>query len=245
MNNMASDSSTTPHPGEAHLQNVGQRLNWLRAGVLGANDGIVSTAGVVVGVAAATPNNVLAIATAGIAAVVAGAFSMAGGEYVSVSTQRDTEKALIAKERWELETMPEEELEELTELYRQRGLSDDLAHQVAVQLTETDALAAHAEVELGIDHEEFTSPWAAAVSSFIAFAVGALIPLIMILLPVGGHRVWIAALAVVIGLFLTGWISAALGGAPRGRAILRNVVMGSATMIATYAIGALFGVAIG
>lgn len=122
MNNMASDSSTTPHPGESHLQNVGQRLNWLRAGVLGANDGIVSTAGVVIGVAAATPNNVLAIATAGIAAVVAGAFSMAGGEYVSVSTQRDTEKALIAKERWELETMPEEELEELTELYRQRGL---------------------------------------------------------------------------------------------------------------------------
>ncbi|HJE50479.1 MAG TPA: VIT family protein [Tessaracoccus flavescens] len=245
MNNMASDSSTTPHPGEAHLQNVGQRLNWLRAGVLGANDGIVSTAGVVIGVAAATPNNVLAIATAGIAAVVAGAFSMAGGEYVSVSTQRDTEKALIAKERWELETMPEEELEELTELYRQRGLSDDLAHQVAVQLTEKDALAAHAEVELGIDHEEFTSPWAAAVSSFIAFTVGALIPLIMILLPVGGHRVWIAAIAVVIGLFLTGWISAALGGAPRGRAILRNVVMGSATMIATYLIGALFGVAVG
>lgn len=242
---MASDSSTTPHPGEAHLQNVGQRLNWLRAGVLGANDGIVSTAGVVIGVAAATPNNVLAIATAGIAAVVAGAFSMAGGEYVSVSTQRDTEKALIAKERWELETMPEEELEELTELYRQRGLSDDLAHQVAVQLTEKDALAAHAEVELGIDHEEFTSPWAAAVSSFIAFTVGALIPLIMILLPVGGHRVWIAAIAVVIGLFLTGWISAALGGAPRGRAILRNVVMGSATMIATYLIGALFGVAVG
>ena len=107
---MASDSSTTPHPGEAHLQNVGQRLNWLRAGVLGANDGIVSTAGVVIGVAAATPNNVLAIATAGIAAVVAGAFSMAGGEYVSVSTQRDTEKALIAKERWELETMPVDEL---------------------------------------------------------------------------------------------------------------------------------------
>lgn len=227
------------------MMNVGQRLNWLRAGVLGANDGIVSTAGVVIGVAAAAPNNVLAIATAGIAAVVAGAFSMAGGEYVSVSTQRDTEKAMIAKEKWELETMPAEELEELAGLYRQRGLSDELAHQVAVELTAKDALAAHAELELGIDHEQFTSPWAAAISSFIAFAVGALIPLVMILLPFGEQRVWIAALAVVVGLFLTGWVSAALGGAPRGKAILRNVVMGSATMVATYLIGLLFGVAVG
>lgn len=241
---MTPRSSDTHHPGEAHLQDIGQRLNWLRAGVLGANDGIVSTAGVVIGVAAAAPNNVLAIATAGIAAIVAGAFSMAGGEYVSVSTQRDTEQALIAKEKWELETMPDEELEELAGLYRQRGLSDELAHQVAVELTANDALAAHAEVELGIDHEEFTSPWAAALSSFVAFAAGALIPLVMILLPLGEHRIWVAAVAVVLGLFLTGWISAALGGAPRGRAVLRNVVMGSATMIATYLIGLLFGVAI-
>lgn len=241
---MTPRSSDTHHPGEAHLQDIGQRLNWLRAGVLGANDGIVSTAGVVIGVAAAAPNNVLAIATAGIAAIVAGAFSMAGGEYVSVSTQRDTERALIAKEMRELETMPDEELEELASLYRQRGLSGELAHQVAVELTANDALAAHAEVELGIDHEEFTSPWAAALSSFVAFAVGALIPLVMILLPLGEHRIWVAAVAVVIGLFLTGWISAALGGAPRGRAILRNVVMGSATMIATYLIGLLFGVAV-
>ncbi|MGF3054660.1 VIT1/CCC1 transporter family protein [Microbacterium sp. YY-03] len=242
---MTSEQPTPPHLGEFHSGNVGQRLNWLRAGVLGANDGIVSTAGVVIGVAAATPNNVLAIATAGIAAVVAGAFSMAGGEYVSVSTQRDTEKALLAKEKWELETMPEEELEELAGLYRDRGLSDELAHHVAVELTAKDALAAHAEVELRIDHEELTSPWAAAISSFISFAVGALIPLVMILLPLGEHRVWVAAVSVVFGLFLTGWISAALGGAPRGRAILRNIVMGSATMIATYLIGLLFGVAVG
>lgn len=242
---MARKTAPQAHPGEPHDRGTGQRLNWLRAGVLGANDGIVSTAGVVIGVAAATPNNVLAIATAGSAAVVAGAFSMAGGEYVSVSTQRDTEKALIAKEKWELETIPQEELEELAGFYRQRGLSDDLAHQVAVELTAKDALAAHAEVELGIDPEEFTSPWAAAVSSFVSFALGALIPLVMILLPFGENRVWIAAVAVVIGLFLTGWISAALGGAPRGRAILRNVVMGSATMIATYLIGLLFGVAVG
>ncbi|MGX1751050.1 VIT1/CCC1 transporter family protein [Glutamicibacter protophormiae] len=236
--------SAVQHPGEAHVgDNVGQRLNWLRAGVLGANDGIVSVAGVVVGVAAATPGNLAAIATAGIAALVAGAFSMAGGEYVSVSTQRDTERALIAKEKRELREQPEEELEELAGLYRQRGLSAELAKQVAQELTAHDALAAHAEVELGIDPDELTSPWHAALSSFIAFTVGALIPLAMILLPVGSE-ILNTALAVVLGLLLTGWISARLGGAPLPPAILRNVLMGSATMAATYLIGLLFGVAV-
>lgn len=236
--------SAVQHPGEAHVgDNVGQRLNWLRAGVLGANDGIVSVAGVVVGVAAASPGNLAAIATAGIAALVAGAFSMAGGEYVSVSTQRDTERALIAKEKRELREQPEEELEELAGLYRQRGLSAELAKQVAQELTAHDALAAHAEVELGIDPDELTSPWHAALSSFIAFTVGALIPLAMILLPVGSE-ILNTALAVVLGLLLTGWISARLGGAPLLPAILRNVLMGSATMAATYLIGLLFGVAV-
>lgn len=238
------DANVKPHEDEQHATNTGQKLNWLRAGVLGANDGIVSTAGVVIGVAGATPHNVAAIATAGIAALVAGAFSMAGGEYVSVSTQRDTEKALIAKEKWELENMPEEEREELADLYRQRGLSEHLAHQVAEELMAKDALAAHAEIELGIDPDHYTSPWAAAASSFVSFTVGALIPLIMILLPVGEHRIWIAAAAVVLGLFLTGLISATLGGAPRGRAIIRNVLMGSATMVATYLIGLAFGTAV-
>lgn len=233
------------HADEPHGSDTSKRLNWLRAGVLGANDGIVSVAGVVIGVAGAAPNNVFAIAMAGVAAVVAGAFSMAGGEYVSVSTQRDTEKALIAKEKWELETMPEAEIEELAGLYRQRGLSAPLAQQVALELTAKDALAAHAEVELGIDPEDFTSPWAAAVSSFVAFTLGALIPLVVMLLPLDEHRIWVTAAAVVVGLFLTGLISATLGGAPRGRAILRNVVMGAATMIATYVIGTLFGTAVG
>lgn len=223
---------------------IGQRLNWLRAGVLGANDGVVSTAGVVIGVAGAAPGNVPAIATAGIAALVAGAFSMAGGEYVSVSTQRDTERALIAKKKRELSQHPEEELQRLARFYRHRGISEGLAAQVAQELTDHDALAAHAEVDLGIDPEELTSPWAAAFSSFVAFTVGALIPLVMILLPLGVHRIWAAAAAVVLGLLLTGWISAALGEAPRGRAILRNVAMGSLTMAATYLIGALFGVAV-
>ncbi|MEA4944813.1 MAG: VIT family protein [Propionicimonas sp.] len=233
------------HPGEPHRAGINQRLNWLRAGVLGANDGIVSTAGVVIGVAAAAPGNVLAMATAGLAALVAGAFSMAGGEYVSVSTQRDTEKALIAQEMQELADYPQEELLELAGFYRDRGLSADLAQQVAEELTAHDALAAHAEIELGIDHKEFTSPWAAAFSSFVAFSVGAAIPLAMILLPFGDHRIWAAVAAVVLGLFLTGWISASLGEAQRGRAIARNVLIGSLTMIATYAIGTLFGVATG
>lgn len=244
-------SATEPEPQpatvpthEPHDAKMGQKLNWLRAGVLGANDGIVSTAGVVIGVAAATPGNVFAIATAGLAALVAGAFSMAGGEYVSVSTQRDTEQAMIEQEKRELREQPEEELAELAGFYEQRGLSPQLAAEVAQELTAHNALAAHAEVELGIDPDDLTSPWAAALSSFIAFTAGALIPLVMILLPLGAHRVWIAALAVVIGLLLTGWISAALGQAPRLRAIARNVVMGSATMAATYGVGLLFGTAV-
>ncbi len=233
------------HLHESHADDkVGQRLNWLRAGVLGANDGIVSVAGVVVGVAAATPGNIVAIATAGIAALVAGAFSMAGGEYVSVSTQRDTEKAMITQEIRELKEQPAAELAELTGMYRKRGLSAGLARQVAVELTARDALAAHAEVELGIDPEELTSPWVAALSSFVAFTVGALIPLAMILLPFG-NAVVLTAASVVIGLFLTGLISAKLGKAPVLPAILRNVVMGSATMLATYLIGLAFGVALG
>lgn len=232
------------HPGEQHAGGTGQKLNWLRAGVLGANDGIVSTAGVVIGVAGATPHNLTAIATAGLAALVAGAFSMAGGEYVSVSTQRDTEKALIAKEKWELENLPVEEHEELADLYHQRGLSGPLAHQVADELMAKDALAAHAEMELGIDPDNYTNPWAAAGSSFVSFTVGALIPLIVILLPFGSYRIWITAAAVIMGLFLTGWISATLGGAARGRAVIRNILMGSATMVATYIIGMVFGTAV-
>ena len=224
---------------------IGQKLNWLRAGVLGANDGIVSVAGVVIGVAAATPGNVIAIATAGIAALVAGAFSMAGGEYVSVSTQRDTERSLIAQTKAALEEDPAGELTKLRGYLEDRGVRAELAEQVAGELTERDALGAHAELELGLDPDEYTSPWVAAISSFIAFTIGGIIPLVMILLPLGDSRVWAAGLAVLVGLLLTGWISSALGESPRMRAILRNVLMGSATMVATYVIGLLFGVAVG
>lgn len=236
-------TASAEHQAEPHGAGLGARLNWLRAGVLGANDGIVSVAGIVIGVAGAT-SNVKAIATAGVAGLVAGAMSMAGGEYVSVSTQRDTERAVLEKERWELENLAEEELAELTGLYQAKGLTPDLAHQVAAQLTEHDALRAHAEAELGINPDELTSPWAAAGASFLAFTVGALIPLLVILIPVGGWRTWLTVAAVLIGLTVTGFVSARLGGASAGRAVLRNVGMGAATMAFTWAVGKAFGTAV-
>jgi vacuolar iron transporter family protein len=238
-----SEPTEATHTDEPHTQNHGARLNWLRAGVLGANDGIVSTAGLVIGVAAATTDRG-AIFTVGLAGLAAGAMSMAAGEYVSVSTQRDTEQALLAKERHELREMPEEELAELTSLYEDRGLTPELAHQVAVQLTEHDALAAHAEVELGIDPNELTNPWHAAWASMIAFTVGAVLPLLAILLPPPGGRVPVTALAVVAALALTGWLSASLGGARMRPAIVRNVAGGVLAMVVTYGIGSLVGLSI-
>ena len=163
-------TSISDHPAEPHAGAISSKLNWLRAGVLGANDGIVSTAGIVVGVAAATLERG-PIFTAGIAGLAAGALSMALGEYVSVSTQRDTEKALLAKERRELKEQPEAELNELIGLYRAKGLSPETARTVAEELTAHDAFAAHVDVELGIDPHELTNPWHAAFSSAIAFTM--------------------------------------------------------------------------
>jgi VIT1/CCC1 family predicted Fe2+/Mn2+ transporter len=231
------------HGDEPHDQDHAARLNWLRAGVLGANDGIVSTAGLVIGVAAATADRGT-ILTAGLAGLAAGAMSMGAGEYVSVSTQRDTEQALLAKERRELREMPEEELAELAALYEQRGLSPALAQQVAVELTEHDALAAHAEVELGIDPEALTNPWHAAWASMAAFTVGALLPLLAILLPPASGRIPLTAFAVVVALALTGWVSARLGGAPLRPAVVRNVGGGALAMAVTYGIGSVVGLAV-
>ncbi|MDJ1114057.1 VIT1/CCC1 transporter family protein [Microbacterium dauci] len=225
---------------EPHDAKIGAKLNWLRAGVLGANDGIVSVAAVAVGVAGAT-TAVGPIATATTAALVGGAISMALGEYVSVSSQRDTEKALIEKERRELEEMPEEELAELTALYRERGLSEETAHRVAVELTEHDALAAHLEVELGIDPDELTNPWHAALSSAIAFTAGALLPLLAILLPPPEWRVPTTFVAVLLALVITGTLSARLGDAGKRRAAARLVIGGALALAATWAIGALLG----
>ena len=225
------------------MGSVSSKLNWLRAGVLGANDGIVSTAGIVVGVAAATVERG-PILTAGIAGLAAGAVSMALGEYVSVSTQRDTEQALLRKERRELRVDPAAELDELAGLYEAKGLRPATARTVAEELTEHDAFAAHAEVELGIDPDELTNPWQAALSSALSFTVGALLPLLAILLPPTTWRIPVTVVAVLLALTITGAVSAGLGGAPKGRAVLRNVIGGGLALIITYGIGHLVGSAI-
>ncbi|MGD3110189.1 VIT1/CCC1 transporter family protein [Streptomyces sp. YGL11-2] len=235
-------SLQTPDHDEAHGAGLGGRLNWLRAAVLGANDGVVSTAGLVVGVAGATDARG-ALLTAGLAGLLAGSLSMAAGEYVSVSTQRDSEKAALALEKRELAAEPQAELVELTELLEGKGLSQQLAREVAEQLTEHDALRAHAEVELGIDPDQLTNPWHAAGASFLAFTVGALLPLLAIVLPGAGQRLWITVVAVLAALALCGWRSARLGAAPVGRAIGRNVAGGALAMGVTYAAGALLGAA--
>ncbi|MCA1006664.1 VIT family protein [Rhodococcus hoagii] len=230
------------HDAEPHLGSLSSRLNWLRAGVLGANDGIVSVAGLVVGVAAATTDRG-PILTAGLAGLAAGAVSMALGEYVSVSTQRDTERALLAKEKLELSTIPDAELEELASLYEAKGLSPETARKVAEELTEHDAFAAHAEAELGIDPDELTNPWQAAGASAISFTVGAILPMLAILLPPATARIPVTFAAVLIALAITGSLSARLGGARRSRAVLRVVAGGALAMVVTYGIGQLLGVA--
>jgi VIT1/CCC1 family predicted Fe2+/Mn2+ transporter len=224
------------HTQEPHGDGIGGRLNSLRAGVLGANDGIVSVAGLVAGVAGATTDRAT-IVTAGVAGLVAGALSMAGGEYVSVSTQRDTERALLATERAELADMPELELEELAGLYQAKGLSPDLARQVAVELTAHDPLTAHADAELGIDPQALTDPWQAAWVSMAAFSSGALLPLVVALLLPPGWRIPICFVAVALALAITGSVSARLGAAPRGPAVLRNVGVGVLAMVVTYGVG--------
>ncbi|MFD6890189.1 VIT family protein [Streptomyces sp. NPDC059957] len=221
---------------------ISTRLNWLRAGVLGANDGIISTAGLVVGVAGATTSRT-AILAAGVAGLLAGALSMAAGEYVSVSSQRDSERAALEVERRELEESPQEELEELTGLLVGRGLSESVAREAAEQLTERDALRAHARVELGINPDELANPWHAAVASLVAFTVGALLPLLAIVLPDASERVPVTVVAVLLSLTLCGVLSARLGGAPPGRAILRNVTGGALAMAVTYAVGTWLGAA--
>ena len=227
---------------EPHGVGYTERMNKLRAGVLGANDGIVSVAATVVGVAGATASS-SAILTAGAAALVGGALSMALGEYVSVSSQSDSHRALIEKEERELAEMPEAELQELAEIYQAKGLSEDTARRVAEELTEHDALAAHLDAELNIDAEDIVSPWNAAVASALSFLLGALLPLLAILLPPEEWRLPVTFIAVLAALALTGWLGARLGGTPQtGRAALRVVVGGALALVATFAVGSLLGV---
>ncbi|GAA4724379.1 VIT family protein [Nocardioides endophyticus] len=237
-------ASIGPDDDEPHQLGLNNRLNWLRAAVLGANDGIVSTAGIVIGAVGATSDR-SAIVIAGVAGLAAGAMSMGAGEYVSVSTQRDSELALLAKERRELRDEPDEELAELAGIYVDKGLDEELALEVAVALTERDALGAHAEAELHIDPDDISNPLNAAAASTISFTIGALLPLLTMTLASPEIRLWLTVVSVVIALAITGWTSARFGYSSPRRAVLRNVLGGLFAMAVTYAIGSALGTQVG
>jgi VIT1/CCC1 family predicted Fe2+/Mn2+ transporter len=231
----------TPTHGETHLS---YRAGWLRAAVLGANDGILSVASVVIGVAASGAGR-SAVATAGVAALSAGAMSMAAGEFVSVSSQRDTENADLALETRELAANPEGELRELTEIYVDRGLSRGLAAQVAETLTGHDALEAHARDELGLDEDRRARPLQAAAASAAAFSAGAIVPLVAAILSGEPVRIPVCVAVAAAMLILLGDLGARLGGAPRGRAIVRVTVWGLLAMGVTAGVGAIAGTVAG
>ncbi len=225
---------------ETHLST---RNHWLRAAVLGANDGLISTSSLLIGIAAANSSSQTLLLT-GFAALTAGALSMAAGEYISVSSQADTEKADLDKERHELIHNPERELVELTKIYEMRGLNHTLAHQVAIALTEHDALGAHARDEIGLTDLSEAKPMHASIASALAFITGAMLPIIGILMLPAQTLVWSLASLTVVGLILLGVVSARLGGAPIIPATTRVVVWGILAMLATWLIGRLFGVAV-
>jgi VIT1/CCC1 family predicted Fe2+/Mn2+ transporter len=227
---------THPHR-ERHASN---RVGWLRASVLGANDGIVSTASIVLGVAAANTTTGVLLTT-GVAALAAGAFSMAVGEYVSVSSQRDAEQADIAKERHELERYPEHELDELTGIYMAKGLDEALAREVAVELSKGDRLAVHMAEELGLVEGNLARPVQASAASAASFAVGALIPLLAILITPTSVRIPVTALIALCALGALGAFGARIGGAPIRRATARTLVGGAGAMALTTLIGHLVG----
>ena len=224
---------------------LGAKLNWLRAAVLGANDGVVSGSGITIGVAAADPTNLHAIMLAGVAGLLAGASAMAMGEYVSVSSQRDTEEALISRERHDLEHTPREEFDELVDVYRRQGLTEATARTVVKELTAHNPLAAHLRAEYGVHQDELTTPWHAAIASAVSFTAGFLLPLMSMLLCPGELRILITVAVGLVGLFLTGWTSAVISGSSKSRPIVRNVVGGAIAMLLTWGISRLFGVGIG
>lgn len=238
---MAADNDVV-HP-EFHKNFSSSKLNWLRAAVLGANDGIVSISGLVVGVASATTNKSIII-TAGVAGIIAGALSMAAGEYVSVSSQKDSEKAQIDIEKYEIKNFPGEELKELEGIYEKKGLSKKTARQAAKELTRHDALDAHLEAELKIDQHDLTNPFHAAIASAAAFITGASIPLVAILLPSESMRIPFTFVAVLLALSITGYLSARAGQAKARIAVRRVVIGGAIAMVATFLIGKLFGLAV-
>ncbi|WP_077489175.1 VIT1/CCC1 transporter family protein [Sinomonas mesophila] len=239
---MPSEFATGLHPLHPEPQgtDLAAKLNWLRAGILGANDGIVSVAAVVVGVAGVTTATGPILA-AGAAALAGGAISMALGEYVSVSSQSDSQRHLIAKESQELEEKPHEEFDELVELYRDKGLSDATAALVAKELSERDPLRAHLDIELGIDPDEIVSPWHAAFASAVSFILGAVLPLATILLLPPDTRVPATFAAVLAALAITGALGAWIGGGSRARAAVRVVLGGALALATTFALGSLLG----
>jgi len=235
--------TTSPITIEPHTAGRTGRMNWLRAGVLGADDGIVSVAGIVVGVAGATSARG-AIFTAGMAGLVAGAVSMALGEYVSVSSQRDSERAMVDLEKQELAESPRAEQLELAGIYRAKGLSAATASTVAAELMAHDALAAHLDAELHLDPDDTASPVQAASASAFAFTLGALLPLLAMMLSPESMRVPITVVSVLLALGAAGAASARIGGSRPWIAVLRIVVGGAAGLAFTYAVGHFFGTAI-
>tara|TARA_R110002073_G_scaffold87564_6_gene207872 strand:+ start:2824 stop:3528 length:705 start_codon:yes stop_codon:yes gene_type:complete len=233
-------TSSPAHIDDPHFLN---RSNWLRAAVLGANDGIVSVSSLIVGVAAATPDR-SAVLIAGVAGLVAGAMSMAAGEYVSVSSQSDIERADIARERRALDMMPEDELRELVAIYEARGLSPETALVVARELTEKDALAAHLRDELGLTDHLSANPLQAALSSGLTFCIAAAIPLAGAILAPTAFIIPVVLVLTIAAMLLLGYLGAWAGGAPAGRAVVRVVVWGTFAMVVTAAIGRLFGVSV-
>ncbi|PTW91321.1 VIT1/CCC1 family predicted Fe2+/Mn2+ transporter [Microbacteriaceae bacterium MWH-Ta3] len=228
------------HHGEMHAGAHNAKLNWLRAGVLGANDGIVSIAALVVGVAAASPD-IAPIFIAGMAGVAAGSISMGLGEYVSVSSQRDSELAMIAKEKDELQTQPDIELAELAGIYEKRGLSSGTAMLVAQEMTTRDAVGAHLEAELNLREQHIANPMHAAISSAVSFLAGAILPLLSVLLVSAEWRIPATIIASLVALALTGGMGAYLGGSPLTRAVVRVSIGGSLALAITWGIGSLLG----
>jgi vacuolar iron transporter family protein len=222
---------------------LSHRSNWLRAAVLGANDGIVSTASLVLGVAASGASST-AMVTAGIAGLVAGALSMAAGEYVSVSSQRDAEQADIRLEERELRSDPQGELRELAEVYEQRGLPRALASEVALILSRGGALQAHLRDELGLDERRLARPFQAAWASALSFSAGAALPLLAVAVTPAGSRLGVTVVVTLIALASLGGLGARLGGAPRRRATVRVIAWGAIAMAITAGVGALVGAAI-
>lgn len=231
------------HPGEHHNQGENNMLNRLRAGVLGANDGIVSVSAMLLGMVGAGAEDSVVV-TAGIASTIAGAMSMALGEYVSVSAQRDTERMLIEKERGELRDMPVEEHGELVGILRGYGISSETAEAAAGEIGKADPLRVHLKLELGLDHNDLVSPWNAALASALSFLVGAVLPMLAIILSPDVAEPAVITAVTLVALGATGAISATIAGTDRLRSVVRLVTGGAAGLAVTYGVGLLFGTAV-